>query len=35
MNNLKERIQRIIGSEEATYFVCGFNVAVLIAISLH
>ena len=30
-----ERIYQIGGSDEATFFVCGFNVAALIAILLH
>ena len=35
MENWKDRLIRITGSEEATFFVCGFNIAALIAILLH
>ena len=33
--NWKERLIRFGASDEVTYFICGFNIAALIAILLH
>ena len=35
MNKWKERFERFMSRDEDTYFICGFNIAVLIAILLH
>ena len=35
MENWKDRWFHFMASEEVTFFICGFNIAALIAILLH